>query len=111
MSEIIDAAVEAGANRTNNIRFGVLDREESYNEALKNAIANARARAEVLADAADLKIVGVVTVNENSSSPQYYYADMAYAKAEDGAMSAPSISAGDMDITARVSVTFEVAPK
>ncbi len=111
MSGIIDAAVEAGANRTNNIRFGVLDREESYNEALKNAIANARSRAEVLADAAGLKIVGVVTVNENSSSPQYYYADMAYDKVESAAGSAPSISAGDMDITARVSVTFEVAPK
>ena len=111
MSGIIDAAVEAGANRANNIRFGVLDREESYNEALKNAVANARSRAEVLADAAGLKIVGVVTVNENSSSTQYYYTDMVYARAEDTAEAAPSISAGDMDITARVSVTFEVASK
>ena len=58
MSGIIDAAVEAGANRTNSIRFDVLDREASYNEALKDAIANAKARAEVLAEAAGLKILG-----------------------------------------------------
>jgi uncharacterized protein YggE len=64
-----------------------------------------------LADAAGLKIVGVVTVNENSSSPQLYYADMNYAKAESAADSAPPISTGDMDITATVSVTFEVAAK
>jgi uncharacterized protein YggE len=113
MSDIIDAAINAGANRTNSIRFDVLDREESYNEALKNAVENARGRAEVLADASGLKIVGVVTVNEGSSSSQYYYADtLSYAKAEsaDGGYS-PSISSGDMEISASVSVTFEVVAK
>ncbi len=113
MSDIIDAAVSAGANRTNSISFDVLDREESYNEALKNAVENARARAEVLAEASGLKIVGVLTVSESSSSPRYYYADtMSYAKAEsmDGGY-APSISTGDMEISASVYVTFEVANK
>ncbi len=113
MSGVIDAAVEAGANNTNGVSFDVLDREASYNEALKDAVANAKARAEVLAEAAGLKIVGVVTVNENSSSSQYYYSDMLYsAKGADmTAESAPSISTGDMEITANVSVTYEVANK
>ena len=112
MSGIIDAAIDAGANRTNSIRFDVLDRESSYNEALKNAVENARARAEVLAAAAGLEIVGVVTVSENSSSPQYYYADAMYSKASyDMEEAAPSISAGDMEISANVSVAFEVAQK
>lgn len=111
MSGIIDAAVEAGANRTNSIRFDVLDREDSYNEALKDAIANARARAEVLAEAAGLKIVGIVTINENSSSPRYYYAEASYAKGMDMDEAVPSISTGDMEITANVAVTFEVANK
>lgn len=114
MSGIIDAAIDAGANRTNSVRFDVFDREASYNDALKDAIENARARAEVLAEAAGLEIVGVVTINENSSSPQYYYADsLSYAKSsmdmEESA--APSISAGDMEISATVSVTFEVVQK
>ncbi len=113
MSDIIDAAVAAGANRTNSVRFDVLDREESYNEALTNAVNNARARAEVLAEASGLKIVGVMTVNENSSSPKNYYADtMSYTRSEsaDGGY-APSISSGDMEISASVYITFEVANK
>ena len=112
MGDIIDAAANAGANRTNSIRFDVLDRESSYNEALKDAIANARARADVLAEAAGLKIVGVVTVNENSSSPRYYYADVSsYSKTMDMEQAAPSISTGDMEISANVSVTYEVVNK
>ena len=112
MSKIIDAAVEAGANRTNSIRFDVLDREASYNEALKDAVEKAKARAEVLAEASGLKIVGVLTVSESGSMPSYYYADtMTYAMAEDAKASSVSISTGDLDISASVSVTFEVTQK
>lgn len=112
MSKIIDASVEAGANRTNNISFDVLDREASYNEALQDAVANARERAEILAEAAGLKIVGVVTINE-SSSPSYYYGDsLSYARTMDAKESLDvSISSGDIEISASVSVTFEVVNK
>jgi uncharacterized protein len=112
ISNIIDAAINAGANRTNNIRFDVLDREVSYNDALENAIANAKVRAQKIADAADLKIVGVITVNENSSAPSIYYNEMRYEKSMmDSAAGAPPISAGDMEISANVAVTYEVKAK
>jgi uncharacterized protein YggE len=111
ISKIIDASVDAGANRTNNIRFDVLDREASYNEALQNAIENAKVRAQKIADAAGLKIVGVVTVNENSSAPTIFYNQMRYEKSLASDNMAPPISTGDMEITANVAVTYEVEAK
>jgi uncharacterized protein YggE len=111
ISEVIDVSVDAGANRSNSIRFDVLDREESYNEALQDAIASARARADVLAEAAGLKIVGVVNLNESSSMSSIYYGGARYAMSEMAADSAPAISTGDMEITANVSITYEVKNK
>lgn len=109
ISDVIDAAINAGANRTNNIRFDVLDRDASYNLALQDAIANAKSRAEVIADAAGVKIVSVVTVNENGSAPSVFYGERAKSVSMDMDESfAPAISTGDMEITASVSITYEV---
>ncbi len=111
ISEAIDVAIDAGANRSNSIRFDVLDREASYNEALEDAVANAKSRADVLAAASGVKIVGVVTVNESSSMSSVYYGAARYAMSDTTSESAPSISTGDMEITANVSITYEVVNK
>ncbi len=109
ISDIIDDAITAGANRAHSIRFDVLDREASYNEALKDAIANAKARAEVIAGAADVQIVGVVSVSENSAMPNVYYTDTLRGASMDMEESfAPVISTRDMEISANVSITYEV---
>ena len=62
---LIDAAFAAGANTLGGITFSASDTAEARGESLKKAIADAKAKAEVLAEAAGMKITGIETISEN----------------------------------------------
>lgn len=62
---LIDAAFAAGANTLGGITFSASDTAEARSESLKKAIADAKAKAEVLAEAAGMKITGIETISEN----------------------------------------------
>ena len=62
--DVIDAAVEAGANQVSGPSLSVSDQEELYQEALEAAVADARDRAETLAGAAKVSLGGVKTIVE-----------------------------------------------
>ena len=64
VGEVIDAAVKAGANAVNDIRFDLKDRDGAEREALKRAVVDARARADALAAGAGVTITGIVRVDE-----------------------------------------------
>ena len=53
---LIDEAFAAGANTLNGISFSASDTEEAKTEAMKKAVADARKKAEVLAETAGLKL-------------------------------------------------------
>lgn len=107
VGEIIDIAVKNGANMTSAIRFALLDEQSSYNDALKLAVEAAKAKADTLAQAGGVNIIGTLQMMENSIggqiSRQY---DMAAAD-EQLAGSTP-ISASDLDIQASVTITYEI---
>lgn len=72
--------------------------------ALKNAVADARQRAEVIATAAGRDVGEAIRIESHSiSSPRPM---MMMARAKDGA--ADSFRAGETDITAQVQITFEL---
>ena len=64
VSKWIDAAVSAGANNVNNIYFSLSDQksEEMKNSLLKDAIDNAKTKADIAANAAGLKVTGVKSI-------------------------------------------------
>ena len=97
----IDAAVGAGANQVYGPSPLVGDLEAQYQKALADAVANARARGEVLAKAAGETLGSVTSVVEggNVSIPQ------AYAKTASADAATPVV-AGPQDTTASVTVTF-----
>ncbi len=100
----IDAAVGAGANQIYGPSPLLGDLETQYQKALAEAVANARARGEVLAKAAGQTLGAVASVVEggNVSVPQ------PYAKAA-AADSATPVVSGPQDTTASVTVTFLLA--
>ena len=61
---LIDEAFRAGANTLNGISFSASDTDAAKAESLKAAVADARAKAEVIAEAAGLKITGMEIINE-----------------------------------------------
>jgi hypothetical protein len=103
---VIDAAVNAGANQVYGPTLSRGDQSELYRQALKAAVANARASAQALAEAANVSLGRVTAVVEGGGAPQPMPLAAA-AKAED-AGSTP-IEGGTQQVTATVSVTFSVS--
>jgi uncharacterized protein YggE len=61
---LIDAAVDAGANGVSGPSWSRSDRDALYRAALKDAVADARAKASALADGADLALGEITSLTE-----------------------------------------------
>jgi uncharacterized protein len=102
--EILDAASKAGANEVYGPGLSRSDRESLEARALKDAVANARKRAEALAEAAGVSLGDVTAISE-ASQPDVPVWAMA---AERSADSKVPIERGREEITAVVTVTFAI---
>jgi uncharacterized protein YggE len=107
---VIDSATLAGANHVQGIQFTLRDQDAVRAEALRQAATRARAEAEVLAAALGLKVLRVLSVEENSPRVMPVHIAMAAPRAvASGAVTTP-MEAGTLDVTADVSLTVEVSP-
>jgi uncharacterized protein YggE len=73
--EAIDAAVQAGANTVNSVYFFISEelQEEVRSNLIRDAIDNARHRAELAADAVGYTVSGVHSINLNEVNFPVYY--------------------------------------
>jgi uncharacterized protein YggE len=102
---VLDAASRAGAHEVQGPMLTTTDRDAHEAEALKDAVANARKRAEALADAAGVELGRVTAVSEGfAGGPEPVFGMRASA---DAASSAP-IRPGTEEIQATVTVTFDI---
>jgi uncharacterized protein YggE len=107
VGEILDAAVQAGANNINSIQFTVEDTSAAYNQALEAAVASARSRAEALASAAGVELGAVQSISAYvSGGPTPVYQDMRVA-IEQAAGEVP-ISPGQTELTVEVNVVYVI---
>jgi len=102
---LIDAAVGAGANQVYGPSLSRGDQSEQYRQALKAAVANARANAQVLAAAANLSLGRVTAIVEGGGAPQ----PLPYAADKAMALDLTPIEPGTQQTTANVTVTFSVS--
>ncbi len=111
VGETLAKAGELGANQIGGISFTIDDPTSLKDEARAKAIEDARKKADALAKQLGLTILKVVTFSESFSgypSPiPMYNRGMAAPMAMDAAPE-PTIESGSLDVTANVSVTFEV---
>jgi len=111
VSKILSKSSELGANQIGGMRFVIDDKTQFEQEARKEAIADAKAKAQELAKELNITIVKVVTFSEfGGASPAPYYAREMMATAMDSAAAVPEpmIEQGSEDVISNVSVTFEV---
>jgi uncharacterized protein len=101
---ILDAAVADGANTLNGMTFGLADPEPAYNEARKEAVADARAKAELLAMAAGVRLGQVVSISDAGAmtDPAPMYRDAVAA-------SPVPVQGGELGLIANVAVTWQIA--
>ncbi len=106
IGRVIDAAVEAGANLSSGISFGLSDDSVGAEGALADAVADARSKALALADAAGAQLGAVVSVVESGApSPMPLYRDLAVAEA---AGAAPPVETPTIETEVGVTVTWEL---
>lgn len=105
---LINELTSAGANEINSIRFEMENERDSKNEALKDAVADALKKGEVIATALNKKVARVTLVNESGVSyhPVMMESRMLKSASMDGVV--PNISAGKVTIGANVQVTIEL---
>ncbi len=111
MGRIIDALVQAGSNQINGPAFTLDNEKSAMNEARSAAVADARAKAEIYARAANMRVVRVVSIAENGGN---YPVGQVFARVESFA-SAPSapptpVAPGELTVATDVSAQFELAP-
>jgi uncharacterized protein YggE len=108
---VIDTLVSAGANQVNGPSFQMDDPDPALDEARIAAMAKARARADLYARAAGLRVVRILSISETGGHygpPPVAFARMA---AESGPPPPPApVQPGEVQLTANVTVLYELAP-
>ncbi len=110
VGEVIDTAFGAGANTLNGINFSATDTEEAKAKALEAAVKDARKKAEVLAAAADLKILGIEDITEGGTYSYDRGVMNNFAKDEAAAGTMESgtvVRAAKLTVSASVTVSFK----
>ena len=106
---VIDTLVEAGANQVNGPSFQMDEPDAATDEARLAAMKKARARAELYARAAGLRVVRILSISESGGytpGPPVVFARMA----ADSAAAPSPVAAGEIQLNANVTVMFELAP-
>lgn len=108
---IMAGAIEAGANTVNSLSFQIEDPEALRQEARKQALENAKAKAQELASVAGVKLGKVKSFSESGIYVPQSYAvpsyDTLYGRGG-SEYAVPDIEPGSTKVTASVSVTFEL---
>lgn len=101
---MLDALVTAGVNTINGVTFSIKNSKSAKNKARLDAIAEARAKASGMANAAGVRLGKVLEIRENTNNfnprPQMMMARVAMDEA-----STP-ISAGEQTLTVTVNITY-----
>lgn len=108
--EFISGVGARGATGVSGLQFTIDDEDALKAEAREQAIADAQAKAEVLADQLGVRIVRMIGYYEDEAYPMYGYGgDMAMASSKEVSMAAaPRMPAGENNITSNVNITYEI---
>lgn len=106
LGEVLNVVVEAGANSIYGISFNVEDRAAAVAEARELAIQDAKAKAEVIAEAAGVQLGEIITISVyEGSMPITYYDGMGGAVAMEAEV---PIAAGTLTITMEASLSYSI---
>ena len=109
LGSLLDSLVTSGANQIRGVELTIAEpgplRDQARSAAMKDAIR----KAEILADAAGVRIVRLFSAAEEAADAPR---PIAMRMTADAAQRAPvPVEAGEQEIRARVTAVFEIAPK
>jgi uncharacterized protein YggE len=104
---VIDDAISSGANTLSGISFTFAEPKPLYEAARRDAVSDAMARAQLLADAADVNLGAILNITDSQISTPRPDAIGVYAARMEADAAVP-LEAGESLITARVTIVFEI---
>jgi uncharacterized protein YggE len=102
LGTVLDAAITDGANTLNGLTFELSDPKAKMDEARRAAVADARARAAVLAEAAGITLGEVRSITEGGG-----YVNPTPMFRSEAAASPVPVAAGEIAVTTTVTMVFE----
>jgi len=111
VGNVIDVCFAAGANTLNGISFSASDTEKAETDAMKKAVADAKKKAEILAEASGLRITGIEIISEGGvysyeNSAGNAYAAKKFDTVETEGDAGTVVQSAKLIVSAAVSVTF-----
>jgi uncharacterized protein len=109
----IDAGLKAGGNQVEGVQFGLRNDLPSREEAIKQAVQEARSKAQAMADALRVNLVEVLEASEAGISV-VPFAEAGFAPRLAVAAAADTstpVSPGQIQVNANVTIRFRIAPK
>lgn len=110
---VIDTLVSAGANQVNGPSFNIDNLNPAMNDARVDALRQARERADLLAQAAGMRVNRILSISDGGS----YFIGASVAFARGAVMGAPPpptppapVQPGELQMTATMTVLFELSP-
>lgn len=109
VGSLVDAALRAGANRVHGVRFGLRDAEAVRAEAIRNAVAKARADAAAIAGALGVRLGAVLDASTAGGAPPVFArVEMAQARDFAGGAASTPIESGEQTVSATVTLVYLV---
>lgn len=106
---VLDALVSQGVNQLNGPEFSIEKPDALLDDARAKAVQKARARAEVLAKAAGVKVKRVLSISENASfSPPPMRPMMAKASFSSMDAAPTPVAAGEVGLSVTVNLRYEI---
>ncbi len=106
---ILDTAVTEGSNQIDGLTFDISKKDELLKEARKKALADARAKADLYAEAAGVKLGRLRELSEQAGSGYPPPRPMAMRMEAKAAADVP-VEAGEQEISVNIIATWEIAP-
>jgi len=108
LGELLEAAIDAGANSINSIQFDVADKAAGQVEARQKAVENAASLADELASISGVTLGDVQTISYYDSQP-YAYSGYGMGGGGGGAEAAAApIAPGQLTMSVTVTITYEL---
>lgn len=104
----LDAALGAGANRVNGVRFAIRNADAVRAEAMRSAVHQARASAETMAASLGVRLGPVLDASTAGQPPRPVYDRAMMRVAEEAQAISTPIEPGEQTVTAAVSLVFAI---
>src|SRR5262245_18289883 len=108
---VIDAGLKAGANQLEGVQFGLRNALPSRQQALKQAVTEARGKREAMAEALRVNLAEVLEISEGGSISPKFEAPLSgrvFAAAQDVAT---PVSPGQIEVSATVTIRYRISQK